>query len=195
MNFMNFFISLKYLPRINDAGRYEMVRYFKQYYLGGGGELLVINYKISVKYVEWRVVDRPVRGRCVNYFCHCRPWRSFYSNATKDDLVQARSSLSHIQWKRYKDILKMQRIFGDRTLISGKKTISFQVRGKPITDVDWSDTKVGGISLRSSQLTHLAEFFPGLFNKKQLGVILFLPGWDISPFSLLLGISLAFLDG
>ena len=52
MNFMNFFISLKYLPRINDAGCYEMVRYFKQYYLGGGGELLVINYKISVKYVE-----------------------------------------------------------------------------------------------------------------------------------------------
>lgn len=50
---MNFFISLKYLPRINDAGCYEMVRYFKQYYLvGGGGELLGINYKISVKYVE-----------------------------------------------------------------------------------------------------------------------------------------------
>ena len=47
-----FFISLKYLPRINDAGCYEMVRYFKQYYLGGGGELLGINYKISVKYVE-----------------------------------------------------------------------------------------------------------------------------------------------
>lgn len=123
MNFMNFFISLKYLPRIHDAGCYEMVRYFKQYYLGGGGELLGINYKISVKYVEWRVVDRPVRGRCVNYFCHCGPWRSFSSNATKDDLVQDRSSLSHIQWKRYKDILKMQRIFGDRTLISGKNNL------------------------------------------------------------------------
>lgn len=75
---------------------------FQATLFGGRGGLLGINYKISVKYVEWRVVDRPVRGRCVNYFCHCRPWRSFTSIATKDDLVQARSSRSHTQWKRYK---------------------------------------------------------------------------------------------